>query len=100
MMNHGPMTSAQAVARRHDELQRLATVMRHFREARGLTQEGLAATTGGGRGIIGEVERGDRNVGFRKLRGLLRALEVTWPEFGAALHVADPLASRSLVHQR
>jgi len=79
---------------RRADLAVLAEVVRVYRKAGGFTQEGFAHEAKLDRGFIGAVERGERNVGFRKIRALLVGLRVNWREFGAALHELDTIPRR------
>lgn len=76
---------------RYDELAALAEVIRAFRRAAGYSQERFAYEAHIDRGFVGAVERGERNIGFRKLRALCVGLGINWEELGKALHQADPL---------
>jgi len=51
--------------------------VRELRQARGLSQEGLAERSGLHRTYISSLERGQRNVGIDNVRALARALDVT-----------------------
>lgn len=50
--------------------------VRKVREARGLSQEELAARAGIHRTYIGGVERGERNVGLKNVLRIARALDL------------------------
>ncbi|MGC5342936.1 helix-turn-helix domain-containing protein [Streptomyces sp. DT171] len=54
--------------------------MRGLREARGLSQEGLAELAGLHRTYVGSVERGERNVSLVNIHRLARALNVASAE--------------------
>ncbi|MCI4040015.1 helix-turn-helix transcriptional regulator [Streptomyces sp. TRM75563] len=54
--------------------------MRELREARGLSQEGLAEIAGLHRTYVGSVERGERNVSLVNIHRLARALNVASAE--------------------
>jgi transcriptional regulator with XRE-family HTH domain len=82
------------------DLQALAVTLRALRKAKGYTQESFAYDAGLDRGFVGAAERGERNLGFRKLRQLMIGLGVTWVEFGAALHVQDPIETRQGARRR
>lgn len=69
----------------------LADVIREIRSGAGETQEEFALRSGLGRGLVGALERGARNVGLEKLRLLLLALGISWDQFGCAMQKADPL---------
>lgn len=66
----------------------LGQVMRTFRQRRALSQEELADRAGVHRTYVGQVERGERNPSFESLDRLLRALGVSWAQFGAAVDAA------------
>lgn len=80
---------------RHEDLAAFATVVRTFRRAAGYTQEGFAHEARLDRGFVGAVERGERNVGFRKIRQLLVGLGIDWRDLGIALQEVDPLPRRA-----
>lgn len=63
----------------------LGSVLRSFREEKGLSQEALGGLAGIHRTYVGSVERGERNPAFEVLDRWLAALELTWQEFGRAL---------------
>lgn len=63
----------------------LGQVLRHFREAADLTQEGLGARARVTKNYVSDIEAGVRNPTFLVLRRLLRALGVSWLEFGREL---------------
>jgi len=67
------------------ELAALGATVRQFRTRLGLTQEALADRAGVHSTYVSGVERGVRNVTFRVLVRLLRALETDWGRFGKAL---------------
>jgi len=58
-----------------DVLRELGDRIRKARQARGLTQEGLAIKAGVDRSYVGGVERGQRNVTFTMLCKLCAALQ-------------------------
>jgi len=66
----------------------LGQVMRAFRQRRDLSQEELGDRAGVHRTYVGQVERGERNPSFESLDRLLRALGVSWAQFGAAVDAA------------
>ena len=51
--------------------------IRRIREKRGLSQEKLAALAGLHRAYIGQIERGEKNIGLKNLEKIANALEVT-----------------------
>ena len=71
----------------------LGLVLRELRQARELTQEGLAAAAGFDRTYIGQVERAEKSPTFEMLWRVLDALGVSWADFGRALD-AQPAIQR------
>lgn len=65
--------------------------MRSLRQATDETQEQFADRAQLDRGFVGAVERGERNVGHRKVRALLLGHGINWEEFGRLMQRADPL---------
>ena len=47
-----------------------------FREKQGLTQEKLAELAGLHRAYIGQIERGEKNIGLKNLEKIAKALNV------------------------
>ena len=50
--------------------------IRRIRENRGLSQEKLAALANLHRAYIGQIERGEKNIGLKNLQKITQALEV------------------------
>jgi transcriptional regulator with XRE-family HTH domain len=50
--------------------------IRRIREERGLSQEELGAVAGLHRAYIGQIERGEKNVGLKNLERIANALNV------------------------
>jgi len=48
-----------------------------IREKQGLTQEQLGALAGLHRAYIGQIERGDKNIGLKNLEKIARALDMS-----------------------
>jgi transcriptional regulator with XRE-family HTH domain len=59
--------------------------VRHYRQERGLTQEGLASLSGLHWTFVGQVERGRRNLTLHNIIKLATALEVDAGELVSAL---------------
>jgi len=51
--------------------------IRRIREERGLTQEKLAALANLHRAYIGQIERGEKNIGLKNLQKIAKALGVS-----------------------
>jgi transcriptional regulator with XRE-family HTH domain len=76
-----------------DGLVGVAIVVRSFREGLCLgAQEAFAYRNGFDRGLVGNVERAERTIGFNMVRRFAVALGLTWVEFFDALDVVDRLA--------
>lgn len=50
--------------------------IRRIRERRGFSQEELAALAGLHRAYVGQIERGEKNIGLKNLEKIAKALEV------------------------
>ena len=50
--------------------------IRRIREEHGLSQEELAAIAGLHRAYVGQIERGEKNIGLKNLQKIAKALEV------------------------
>jgi len=50
--------------------------IRRIREGRGLSQEELAALAGIHRVYVGQIERGEKNIGLKNLEKIAKALNV------------------------
>ena len=59
-----------------DILERIGLNITIIRERRGLTQEKLADFAGLHRAYIGQIERGEKNIGLRNLEKIAKALDV------------------------
>ena len=59
-----------------DIIQRIGLNITIIREQRGLTQEKLAELAGLHRAYIGQIERGEKNIGLRNLEKIAKALGV------------------------
>ena len=78
-----------AVPRPASDLKTLGSVLRAFRRESGLTQEQLSFRSGMTTALISDTENGKRNLSFASIARMLSALDVTWEQFGAALHRAS-----------
>lgn len=67
----------------------LGRVLREYRLQAELSQEQLGYRAKLHRNYVGSVERGERNIAFEGIERWLRALEITWGEFGEALDAAS-----------
>ena len=56
--------------------ERIGLNIRTIREKRGLSQESLAAIAGLHRAYIGQIERGEKNIGLQNLEKIANALNV------------------------
>jgi transcriptional regulator with XRE-family HTH domain len=59
-----------------DIIKRIGLNITVIREQRGLTQEKLAELAGLHRAYIGQIERGEKNIGLRNLEKIAKALNV------------------------
>lgn len=59
---------------------RVGANIRKYREKLGLKQEGLAAKAGLHRAYIGQIERGEKNIGLINLEKISKALETPLPK--------------------
>jgi transcriptional regulator with XRE-family HTH domain len=57
-------------------LERIGLNITIIREQQGLTQEKLAELAGLHRAYIGQIERGEKNIGLRNLEKIAKALDV------------------------
>jgi ribosome-binding protein aMBF1 (putative translation factor) len=67
----------------------VAKTLRIVRQQRGISQERLGAMADVTRTYVGRIERRILNPTMSSMGSLLRALGVTWAEFGAVLDAAD-----------
>ncbi|MEJ2648095.1 MAG: helix-turn-helix transcriptional regulator [Sedimentisphaerales bacterium] len=59
-----------------DIIKRIGLNITIIREKRGLTQERLAESTGLHRAYIGQIERGEKNIGLKNLEKIAKGLNV------------------------
>jgi transcriptional regulator with XRE-family HTH domain len=59
-----------------DITQRIGLNITIIRERQGLTQENLAELAGLHRAYIGQIERGEKNIGLKNLEKIAKALKV------------------------
>ena len=55
--------------------------IRRIREERGLSQEKLAAIADLHRAYVGQIERGEKNIGLKNLEKIAKALKVSIKDF-------------------
>jgi len=63
----------------------LARIIRGYRQRMNLTQEQLSQLAAVDRTYVGKLERGEVNPTLLRISPLLRAMGVSWVEFGEAL---------------
>lgn len=76
------------VSRPAPNLRLLGSVLRAYRQAKGMTQERLSFASGMTTALISDTENGKRNLSFESLERWLAAVDVTWEAFGADLTAA------------
>ena len=59
-----------------DIVERIGSNIRTVREKQGLSQEELGAIAGLHRAYIGQIERGEKNIGLQNLEKIANALDV------------------------
>ncbi|MBI2220417.1 MAG: helix-turn-helix domain-containing protein [Acidobacteria bacterium] len=79
---------------------RVGRNVRHLRRLRGFSQEQLAELVGNTDKHIGQVERGEVNVGIDILLGIASALSVNVADLFAGVHTADARARVVLIPER
>jgi len=63
-----------------DIIKRIGLNITIIRERQGLTQEKLAELAGLHRAYIGQIERGEKNIGLKNLEKIAKALDVSIKE--------------------
>ena len=71
------------------QLQKLGAQIRELRSARGFSQESFADACGLDRTYVGGVERGERNLGFKNILRIARALDVDPSELLSGIHAGN-----------
>jgi transcriptional regulator with XRE-family HTH domain len=74
----------------------IGAVLREYRERLGLSQERIGFRASLHRNYISDAERGRRNISITALGQWLRALDISWEEFGAAMDAALLKRTRAL----
>ena len=85
------VTVASPAVPRQPDLLGQAKALRALREAKGWSQEKLAIEADMHRTMIGAYERAERKLYIPAAKQILRALEVTWTDFGHELDKYDPI---------
>ncbi|MET0399696.1 MAG: helix-turn-helix transcriptional regulator [Longimicrobiaceae bacterium] len=67
------------------DIPNIGSVLRAYRQSRGLSQEALGARTGLHRTYIGMIERGEASPTIVAVAAILHVLGVGWRELGDAL---------------
>ena len=62
---------------------RVGEKIRFYREKKGLTQEALAFEAGLHRAYVGQIERGEKNIGIQNLEKIAKALSIKASKFFA-----------------
>ena len=71
------------------QLQKLGARIRKLRSARDFSQESFADACGLDRTYVGGVERGERNLGFKNILRIARALDVSPSELLSGIHAGN-----------
>ncbi len=79
---------------KHEDLAGAANALRTLREGKGVSQEDLAYEAELHRTQVGAYERAERKIYLSTVKEILRALDVTWTEFGKEMDKRDPIHPR------
>lgn len=65
------------------------SLLKHYRQQNGVTQEALAFRTGVTIATLSRIERGVTEPTWRSIRAIAKALDLSLGEFGAAVELED-----------